>query len=131
MKDKKNIIGILILCIATIICISFGFYAKDAVKTSSEQKNIEISVINGEDSKVFNIITTGTSLRDAADEIKLVEGEEGQYGLYIKTVNGYTVNEEKQEWWCITKGGEPVFEGIDSIKVADGEKYEITLKTGY
>lgn len=131
MKDKKNILGIMILCIATIICISVGFYVKDAVNTSSEQKTVEISVVNGNDCKIFSITTNGNTLRDATDEIKLVDGEQGQYGLYIKTVNGYTVNEENQEWWCITKNNEPVFEGIDNIKIADGEKYEITLKTGY
>ncbi len=128
MKDKKNALGVLILCIATIVCISFGFYAKDVIKAPSTTKTVEISVINNEDCKVFSITTDGTTLRDAAEEINLVEGEEGQYGLYVKTVNGYTANEQKQEWWCITKENEPVFEGIDNIKISNGDKYEITLK---
>ena len=51
--------------------------------------------------------------------------------MFIKTVNGYTVDDDKQEWWCITKSSEAVFEGIENIKINDGDKYEITLKTGY
>ena len=129
---KKNIAGIFILCIATIISIAFCFYAKDTVNNEiSETKNIVVTVINGADEKSFNISTSAKTLSEAVSEINLVEGEMGQYGLYIKTVNGYTVNEEKQEWWCITKNSEPVFEGIDNIKIEDGENYEITLKTGY
>ena len=129
---KKNVAGIIVLCLATIVSIAFCFYAKDTVNNNiTSQKEIIITVINGNDEKVFNISTDGETLSDAAAEINLVEGEMGQYGLYIKSVNGYTANEEKQEWWCITKNTEPVFEGIDNIKIADGEKYEITLKTGY
>ena len=131
MKDRKNTVGIFILCIATIICIAFGFYAKDTIRTSSETKTIEVSVINGDDLKVFKISTNGETLHDALDEISLVDGEDGSYGLYVKTVNGYTVKEENEEWWCITKAGEAVFEGIDSIEISTGDKYEITLKTGY
>lgn len=129
---KKNFAGILILCLATIISIAFCFYAKDTVSSQTPAtKKIVIKVIIGENEKVFDISTNGKTLSEATDEIKLVEGEQGQYGLYIKTVNGYTVDESKQEWWCITKNQEPVFEGIDNIKIADGEQYEITLKTGY
>lgn len=131
MKERKNVVGIFVLCIATIICIAFGFYAKDTIKTSTELKTVEVSVINREDCKIFNISTTGETLHDALDEISLADGEDGAYGLYVKTVNGYTVNEENEEWWCITKAGEAVFEGIDSIRISDGDKYEITLKTGY
>lgn len=131
MNNKKNAAGIFILCIATIICIAFGFYAKDTVSTNNEIKTIEISVVNGEDIKVFEISTNGKTLLDAANEINLVAGEKGSYGLFVKTVNGYTVNDDKQEWWCITKSTETVFEGIENIKINDGDKYEITLKTGY
>lgn len=131
MRDKKNIIGVIILCVATVISIAFCFFAKDMTQTFTNEKTVQIAVVNGDNVKNFTIKTTGNSLRDAVDEINLVSGEEGQYGLYIKTVNGYTANEDKQEWWCITKNNEPVFEGIDSIKIENDEKYEITLKTGY
>ena len=131
MNKKKNIIGIAILCIATIICIAFGFYAKDTISGNESIKSVTVSVVNGDDIKEFNITTNGDTLTDAVNELDLVQGEMGQYGLYIKTVNGYTANEENEEWWCITKAGEPVFEGIDNIKISDQDKYEITLKIGY
>ena len=70
-------------------------------------------------------------LRQALEEQKLVEGEESQYGLYVKTVNGVTADEAKEEWWCFTKDGEDVMTGVDSTPVADGDHFEITLKTGY
>lgn len=79
----------------------------------------------------FSFSTDAEFLRQALEEQKLVEGEESQYGLYVKTVNGVTADEAKEEWWCFTKDGEDVMTGVDSTPVADGDHFEITLKTGY
>ena len=68
---------------------------------------------------------------DALDEQKLIEGTESEYGIYIKTVDGITANEENQEWWCITKGGETLFTGADTTPIADGDHFELTLTVGY
>ena len=51
----------------------------------------------------FSFSTDAEFLRQALEEQKLVEGEESQYGLYVKTVNGVTADEAKEEWWCFTK----------------------------
>ena len=61
----------------------------------------------------------------------LLEGEEGQYGLYVKSVNGITADEANQEWWCLTKGGEDVMTGVDMTPVEDGAAYEFTLTVGW
>jgi len=60
-----------------------------------------------------------------------VAGDESQYGLFVKTVAGVTIDESKQEWWNFTKGGEPLFTGVDTTPIADGDKFEITLTVGY
>ena len=60
-----------------------------------------------------------------------MQGEESQYGLYVTTVNGLTADESQQQSWCFTKGGEDVMTGVDSTPIADGDHFEITLKTGY
>ena len=70
MNKKKNITGIFILCVATIICIAFGFYAKDTVSTNNEIKVVQISVVNGDDIKIFEISTSGSTLLD--EQVKLI-----------------------------------------------------------
>ena len=77
------------------------------------------------------IKTDAAYLRGALEQEKLVQGEESQYGLFVKTVNGYTVDDSRQEWWCFTKGGETLFTGIDDTPIADGDKFEITMTVGY
>ncbi len=70
-------------------------------------------------------------LRGALDQEKLIAGTDSEYGLYVLTVDGETVNEENQEWWGYTKSGEYVDVGVDSCEIADGDHYEFTFNVGW
>ena len=61
----------------------------------------------------------------------IIQGSESEFGLYILTVDGETADEDLQQWWCITKGGEQLMTGADDTMIADGEQYEFTLTTGW
>ena len=65
------------------------------------------------------------------EQEKIIEGEDGQYGLFIHTVDGIKADEGKQEWWCLTKGGNNVDTGVDLTPIQDGDSFELTLKVGY
>lgn len=99
---------------------------------SAAVKNITVTVVHKDgSSKDFPIAASGETLREALEQEKLIEGEEGQYGLFITAADGETANSDNQEWWCVTKGGEQVNTGVDGVKIADGDKYELTLTVGY
>ena len=61
----------------------------------------------------------------------LAEGTEGPYGMFITTVDGETADDSKEQWWCITKGGEMVNTGADQTPIQDQDQFELTLKEGY
>lgn len=138
MKANKKVTKIISILLALfIVC---GLFAGCGDGSSSGQnaggdtavKNITVTVVHGDGtSKDFPIAAAGTTLREALEQENLVEGEESQYGLFIKTVDGETVNDDNQEWWCLTKGGEQVNSGVDGVEIADGDKYELTLTVGY
>ena len=95
-------------------------------------KTITVQIIvDGTDTVTKSIQTDAEYLRGALEEEDLIAGEDGPYGLFVKTVNGITVDDAKQQWWCFTKGGEDLFTGVDDTPIADGDAFEITLKTGY
>lgn len=79
----------------------------------------------------FCFTTDAEFLRGALEEQQLVAGDESEYGLFIKTVNGVTADEGQQQWWCLTRGGAEVMTGVDSTPIADGDQFELTLKTGW
>lgn len=100
--------------------------------TAAADKAIKVEVIMSDGSrKTLNLNTKAQTLREALEEHELISGDESSYGLFVKTVDGVTADDSKQEWWCFTKGGEMLTVGVDAIQIADGDTYEITLKTGY
>ena len=96
-------------------------------KTFGEGKTtIEVEVKAGDDSVTFTVNTDKENLADALLEHELVEGDDSQYGLYIKKVNGiladYDVN---QSYWSLCKDGEMLMTGASDTKIAEGEHYEL------
>lgn len=95
-------------------------------------KNITLQVMHRDESvKDFQLATDKETLRQALEEEGLIAGEESEFGMFVKTVDGETADDSKQEWWCLTKGGETWTSGVDSTEIADGDAFEFTLTTGY
>lgn len=132
MKKNTKII-IAIVAIIAVAAGMLGIYLGTRPDTDEGAKEITVQVVyKDESSKDFEIKTDREFLGEALLDEKLVEGgEKGAYGLFITTVDGYTADSAKQEWWCITKDGGQVNTSADLTPIADGEHYELTLKTGY
>jgi len=133
MTDVRRIIAVVAVFVVLIVSMIVA-YAILSDKAVEGQKTITVKVVMNDGTATnYTIKTTEEFLRGAIDtdgQIKL-EGEEGDYGLYLKTVNGVTVNETAQEWWCLTKNGETHMYGFDTTVIMDGEQYEITFTVGY
>ena len=116
-----------------ILCITAGiFYTQNKPRKSIGEKEIDLLVIHADQTEnAFTYETDAEYLADVLLENKLVEGDFGAYGLFIHTVDGETADSSKQQWWCITKGGASVTAGADTLPIADGDQFELTLMEGY
>ena len=89
-------------------------------------KSIKVTVKAENASVTFTVNTDKENLADALLEHKLVEGEDGAYGLYIKKVNGiladYDVN---QSYWSFQINGEAQMNGVSDAKIRGGESFEL------
>ena len=57
-------------------------------------------------------------------ELGLISGEESQYGLYVKTVNGITLDYDKDgKYWAFYIGGEYAVTGVDTTEITAGSTY--------
>ena len=65
------------------------------------------------------------------EEEDLIKGSESAYGLFVTSVDGVEADSAKEQWWCFTKNGEMLSTGVDTTPIQDGDKFEITLTTGY
>ena len=138
MSKKNNrtaIIAVAILLVLVVGAIVAWFALRPAAPAEAPatgKYTIAVSVTHGDGSvKDFSISTDAENLRGALEQEDLIAGEESQYGLYVKTVDGETVDDAKQEWWCFTKGGEMMMTGVDDSMIADGENYEIVFTVGW
>ena len=68
---------------------------------------------------------------DALQELGLISGDEGPYGLYVKTVNGITVDYDKDgKYWAFYIGKEYAMTGIYDTDIADGAQYKLEYTIG-
>ena len=129
MNKKIGILSGILL----IFCIAAGVLSHiNKPETSTGEKEILITVIHADQTEnTFTYQTEAEYLAEVLLENGLAEGEESAYGLFIQTVDRETADTSKQQWWCITKGGEQVTSGADTLPIADGDTFELTLMEGY
>ena len=121
----KTRLVLLLMSLCLVFCS-----CEDAVEDKT-MKNVTVEVVANEKTEKFSFSTDEAYLGEALDDIDLIEGEDGQYGMFIESVNGIKADTKKQQWWCITKDGENVMTGVDLTPISDGDKFELTLMTGY
>ncbi len=134
MKQNKNFKGSLLALAALVLLVIAMVLVYNQFKPKPIEGAKEVAVeviIPDEETKEFTLHTDAEYLRQALEEANLIKGTESEYGLFIKEVNGHAANDANQEWWCITKGGQQINNGVDTIAIADGDHYEITLMVGY
>lgn len=132
-QNTKKYLVIGVVALLVLIAAFALLYSKLSAGASDAQtKTITVTVIHQDKSeKQLKITTDAQYLRGALEEQNLISGNESSMGLYVLTVDGETVDESKQQWWCFTKGGEAVMNGVDMQPIADGESYEITFTEGW
>lgn len=131
-KKSRGRMIILIAVLAVIAVGMFGLYQTFMPKGEAGEKTLTVTVVHGDKSEEqFTYHTKEAYLGPVITNSGLVEGENGDYGLFIKAVDGETADDSKQQWWCITKGGETVNASADQTPIEDGDQFELTLKEGY
>ena len=129
-KNTKIILGIVALVV--VVAVLLGVYTAVRPDATEGAKALTVTVVHGDGSeKVFDVHTDAEFLAEALVDNAIVEGSQSEYGLYILTADGETVNEANQEWWCLTKGGEMHMYGASETAIADGDAYELTFTVGY
>lgn len=125
-KNKKIVIGlaaVLVVALAAFLII----YSVFRPKPVEGSKSVTLEVLNQEKQTAkYEVKTDAEFLRQAMEEAKdfTFDGEEGNYGYTLYTINGETHNwNEDGSYWAIYVNGEYAQYGIDSQPVKDGDVY--------
>ena len=77
----------------------------------------------------FEIHTDQKTVGAALLEVNLIAGDESAYGLYVKTVNGVTVDYDKDgKYWAFYVNGQYAATGVDSTDITDGAEYTFKVE---
>lgn len=150
---KKRItnrrLPLLLLCIMLVFAMSLVMTGcnggkKDSASDSGTTGGVKVegnvlgegdtqftfTVVDGEGNETeFEIHTDKKTVGEALLDAGLIAGEEGDYGLYVKTVNGITVDfEEDGAYWAFYVDGQYASTGVDSTEIKEGASYSFKVE---
>ena len=81
--------------------------------------------------EAFEINTDKKTVGEALLDLKLIAGEQGDYGLYVKTVNNITLDYDKDgAYWAFYVEGEYATSGVDTTDIVAGTTYTFKAEKG-
>ena len=90
------------------------------------EKTVVVEVVAEEQTVTFTIHTDKETVGAALQEHNLIAGDEGQYGLYVKVVNGITADYDiDQSYWAFYINGEMAMTGVDMTLISEGNVYKL------
>ena len=142
--EFKKILS-LILCIV-LIAVTALFAAGCSDKTDVEEPPVsesgdvtvlgegatafDLTVVDAEGAETFFTVNTDeTTVGDALLALELFTGDESEYGLYVKTVNGITAEYEVDgTYWAFCINGEYATSGVDTTDIVPGSAYMLKVE---
>ncbi len=93
-------------------------------------RQFTFSVVDVDGKEVSATVKTDEKIvGDALLKLELIAGDEGPYGLYVKTVNGQTYEYEKDgKYWSFYVDGEYALTGVDMTEIVDGAVYTMKVE---
>lgn len=107
----------------------------DAGSADESSKTITVTVyVTDDEGEVTEYIidTEATTLRGALEQDDLVQGDEGEYGLYVKTIEGVTADYDTvgAYWAFYDVNDSYLMTSVDNTPIADGDVFKIIYTKG-
>lgn len=108
--------------------ISPGVY-EDLSNIGEGIKTFDLIIMDIDGNETLLTINTNQETVGAAlQEHGIISGEAGEYGLYVKTVNGITADYNvDQTYWAFYIEGEYASSGVDTTKIENGITYSLEV----
>ena len=117
------------LCIVLIAAVALLTFGCNGQGNENEEpqvpKTFTFIVVDADGQETsFTITSTKKTVGEALFDEKLIEGENGAYGLYVKKVNGILADYDvDQSYWSFEINGEYAMSGVDMTDIVDGNTY--------
>lgn len=127
--EKPTILSRMLL-IALIAAMAISFVSCEEGGNSEEPQTPQVKTFVFEvifadgTTNIHNVTSTRKTVGQALIDEGLLEGENGPYGLYVKTVDGVTLDYNRDgKYWAFYVNGEYAMAGVDRTDIVDGVRY--------
>lgn len=130
--NKKMIVVLLALVVLVVALVAVYFATRPETNTNMKSFTLVVTHKDGT-SKEMALKSDAEYLGVYLQEEEIIKGDMGQYGLYIKEVDGEkAVFEEDGAYWAFYVGEEYALQGIDLTPIEEGKTYKLvyTVDTG-
>lgn len=144
-KRTKNFITLTLAVVLMALAVGCGSNTDANAKPETEQtansdasakivgegsKQFDFTVVQKDGSETsFEVHTDKETVGEALTELDLIAGEEGEYGLYVKTVNGITVDYDTDgAYWAFYVNDEYSQTSVDQTVIEDGCSYSFRVE---
>ena len=128
--NKK--IWIAVVALVLVAAAMVGIWFATRPETDDGSKTVTVTVVHKDGSqKVFTCKTQEEYLGPVLLTEKIVQGDMGQYGLFITAADGEVADYSVDGgWWAIYVGQEQAVTGADEIPLQDGGSYKLVYTIG-
>lgn len=139
VKCLRFVAMILVLAVSFSLCACGSKQAAGGATAATEAGSnvvgvgsvqFSLEVVDGEgNTELFTVNTDKKTVGEALLDCGLVAGEESEYGLYVKTVNGVTADYDVDKtYWAFYIDGEYAMTGVDQTDVTPGTTYSFKVE---
>jgi len=130
MKKKKLLIAAVALLV--LIGVFAGVWLTTRPTTYEGAKTVTVEVVHADGNrKSFTYHTDEEYLGPVLQAEGLVEGEMGDFGLYIKVVDGEKADYDADgAYWAFYQGEEYAAQGVDTTPIRDGDAFSLVYTVG-
>ena len=149
MQKKMNFKKLFSLCLCILLVAAIAMLTTACTKNTTTltdgNASVEIAATYGQGETTFTfcasdkegketyctVNTDKKTVGEALIELELISGDEGPYGLYVKTVNGITLDYDTDGmYWAFYIGTEMAPTGVDMTDIVSGETYRLVATKG-
>lgn len=104
--------------------------ASDKTVIGEGETSFDFSVTDADGNEsLFEVHTDETTVGAALLECDMIAGDDSEYGLYVKTVNGITVDYDTDgKYWAFYVDGEYASTGVDMTDITEGSSYAFKVE---
>lgn len=146
MKKVISVIAVAV-CLGILLCCCGGnesgpqgttetppqtqdIFALSEIGTGEKSFTFEVHTEDGS-VKTITVNTDKSTVGEALLEYAIIDGEQGDYGLYVKSVNGIVADYETNgAYWAFYINGNYASSGVDLTEINENDIYSFRYEKG-